>query len=112
MNAIEDEGTKVDVDVGWRTTDEEYLEKVEREFKPRALAFKPYVIIHFFGHDTCEGDYGDRGLTPSFYLELAKLVKSIAELVSQGRYVVITGGGHRRDVAEYVFPRVIRILAE
>jgi len=112
MNAIEDEGTKVDVDVGWRTTDEEYLERVEREFKPRALAFKPYAIIHFFGHDTCEGDYGDRGLTPSFYLELAKLVKSIAELVSQGRYVVITGGGYRRDVAEYVFPRVIQILAE
>jgi acetoin utilization deacetylase AcuC-like enzyme len=112
MNAIEDEGTKIDVDVGWRTTDEEYLEKVEREFKPRALAFKPYAIIHFFGHDTCEGDYGDRGLTPSFYLELAKLVKSIAELVCQGRYVVITGGGYRRDVAEYVFPRVIQILAE
>ncbi len=101
-----------DGDSGWSTTDEEYLRKVEEEFRPRALAFKPYAIIHFFGHDTCEGDYGDRGLTPSFYLELARLVKSIAEQVCQGRYVVITGGGYRRDVAEYIFPRIVQILAE
>ena len=101
----------MDVDVGWSTTDEEYLRKVE-EFRPRALAFKPYAIIHFFGHDTCEGDYGDRGLGPDFYLELAKLVKSIAEQVCQGRYVVITGGGYRRDVAEYIFPCIVQTLAE
>jgi len=111
-NAVEDEGMKVDVDVGWSTTDEEYLRKVEEEFGPRVMAFKPYAIIHFFGHDTCMGDYGDRGLTPSFYLELAKLVKSIAERACQGRYVIITGGGYRRDVAEHIFPRIIQILAE
>ncbi|RLF12013.1 MAG: hypothetical protein DRJ68_06400 [Thermoprotei archaeon] len=111
-NASENSGTKIDVDVGWSTTDSDYLKLVEREFKPRVLDFKPYAIIHFFGHDTCEGDYGSRGLTPNFYLDLARLVKSIAEECCGGRYIIITGGGARRDVAEYIFPNIIRILAE
>lgn len=111
-NTVEDEGTKVDVDVGWYTTDADYLRRVEEEFKPRALEFKPYAVIHFLGHDTCEGDYGSRGLTPGFYPDLARLVKSIAEEACEGRYIIITGGGARRDVAEYIFPRIVGVLAE
>ncbi|MEM4576370.1 MAG: hypothetical protein QW701_02765 [Candidatus Nezhaarchaeales archaeon] len=111
-NTVENHGTKIDVEVGSSVSDEEYLGLVEKHFRSRAIEFKPYAIIHFFGHDTCEGDYGSRGLTPNFYLELAKLVKSIAEEACQGRYIVITGGGSRRDVAEYIFPLIVKILAE
>lgn len=110
-NAVENGGVKVDVDAGWRTTDEEYLTKVQSEFVERAKSFKPALILHFFGHDTCQGDYGDRGLTPNSYPRLAQLVKECADSVCEGRYVVITGGGFRRDVAEYVFPKVLRVLA-
>lgn len=111
-NRIEGEGEKIDVNVGWRTTDRDYLDLVEREFYPRVKSFRPYLIFHNFGHDTCEGDYGDRGLTPNFFLELARKMKSYASEVCSGRYIVITHGGERRDVAEYIFPRIIDILAE
>jgi len=111
-NTVEDGGTKVDVDVGWSTTDEEYLELVRREFFPRVLEFKPAMIFHFLGHDTCQGDYGDRGLTPNFFPWLVRHVKQIAQRVCDGRYLIITGGGARRDVAEQIFPRIVQILAE
>jgi len=32
--------------------------------------------------------------------------------ICQGRYVVLTHGGKRAGVAEYLFPRIIEILAE
>ncbi|HEX59834.1 MAG TPA: histone deacetylase [Methanomicrobia archaeon] len=109
---IEDESTKIDVDVGWKTTDEEYLRKVEREFVPRVKEFKPDLIFHILGHDTCQGDYGDRGLTKDFFPKLVALVKACAQEVCGGKYVVITHGGARADIAEYIFPRIIRVLHE
>ena len=110
-NIIEDDGTKIDVDVGWKTTDEDYLRLVEKEFVSRVRGFQPQMVFHFLGHDTCEGDYGDRGLSPNFFIELVKVVKKCSEEVCDGRYVILTGGGSRRDVAEYVFPRIIKLLA-
>ncbi|MHA1593737.1 MAG: hypothetical protein ACTSXX_03245 [Candidatus Baldrarchaeia archaeon] len=110
-SSAEDDNTKIDVDVGWRTSDEEYLSLVEEEFIKRAEKFRPEVIFHFLGHDTCRGDYGDRGLSQDFFIKLAEVVKECAERVCNGRYIVLTGGGHRRDVAEYIFPRIAKILA-
>ena len=107
---VEGDGHKICVDAGWRSSDQEYLEKVRKEFVPRAKAFGPEVILHNFGHDTCEGDYGDLGLTPVFYLELAREIKGLAEELCQGRYLIITHGGCRADVAEYIFPGVIQVL--
>ncbi|MHC1566878.1 MAG: arginase family protein [Candidatus Syntropharchaeia archaeon] len=108
---VEDGETKIDVPVGWETTDEEYLKKVKEEFIPRAEKFRPEIIFHNFGHDTCEGDYGDRGLTEDFFPRLTKLVKNCADEICEGRYVVITHGGARADVAEYIFPKIIEILS-
>lgn len=111
-NRVEGEGQKIDVDVGWRTSDKDYLDLVQMEFYPRVKSFRPYLIFHNFGHDTCQGDYGDRGLAPEFFLELARKVKSYADEVCSGRYIIITHGGRRRDVAEYIFPKIIDILAQ
>jgi len=69
------------------------------------------MILHNLGHDTCEGDYGDRGLTKGFFPGLAAEVKACAESVCSGRHLVLTHGGNRADVAEYIFPRIIEILA-
>lgn len=109
---VSEDGTKVDVDVGWRSADEDYLAKVEKEFFPRAREFKPELIFHYLGHDTCRGDYGDRGLTQDFFIELVRRVKDLALDVCNGKYIVISHGGARGDVAEYIFPRIIRVLAE
>lgn len=110
-DCVEGNGSKVCVDAGYRTTDEEYLAKVRREFIPRVKEFKPAMIFHNFGHDTCEGDYGDRGLTPDFFPALAREIKQCAGEICQGRYLVLTHGGARADIAEYIFPRIIEILA-
>ncbi|MHA1607549.1 MAG: histone deacetylase [Candidatus Freyarchaeota archaeon] len=112
MDTVEDEGTKVDVNVGWKVADEEYLRLVEEEFIPRVRKFRPVMIIHLFGHDTCQGDYGDRGLTEEVYPKLARIVLECAEEVCDGRYLVITHGGSRRDVAERIFPEIVRVLAK
>ena len=106
-----EDGTKVDIDVGWRTTDQEYLQRVKEEFVPRVKAFRPQLIFHNFGHDTCQGDYGDRGLTPDFFPTLAKLVRDIADEICGAAYIVITHGGARADVAKRIFPEIARILA-
>lgn len=111
-NRTEGNGTKVCVDTGWRTTDDDYLEKVRQEFISRAKEFKPDMIFHNFGHDTCQGDYGDRGLTPEFFSQLAGEIKQCAKEVCQGKYLVLTHGGHRADIAEYIFPKIIEILSE
>ncbi|RLG52730.1 MAG: histone deacetylase [Thermoproteota archaeon] len=108
---VEDAGTKICVDVGWKTTDQEYLTLVEDCFIRAAREFKPDIILHFHGHDTCIGDYGDRGLTPNLQVELVKLVRDLADEVCDGRYVVLTGGGARADIAELIYPRAIEVLS-
>jgi acetoin utilization deacetylase AcuC-like enzyme len=110
-SVIEGDGLKVCVDSGWQTTDDAYLELVRREFLPRARDFKPDLILHKFGHDTCEGDYGDRGLTPSFFPRLAREINELSKQVCRSRYLVLTHGGCRADVAEEIFPAIIEILA-
>lgn len=109
---IEGEGTKICVDTGWHSTDELYMERVKEEFFERVADFRPDMILHNLGHDTCQGDYGDRGLSPEFFPRLAAEVKACAERICHGRYLVLTHGGDRADVAEYIFPRIIEILAE
>lgn len=111
-DTVEDGETKIDIDVGWKTTDEEYLDKVRHHFVPRVLEFKPDLIFHLMGHDTAQGDYGDRGLSRDFFPQLVKLVKDTAEKVCQGRYVVGIGGGSRSDIAEYITLKSVPILAE
>jgi acetoin utilization deacetylase AcuC-like enzyme len=97
--------------MGWRTNDQAYLQRVQEEFCTRVEEFRPSVIFHNFGHDTCKGDYGDRGLTPDFFPALARLIKDVADQVCEGRYIVITHGGARADVAQLIFPEIARILA-
>ena len=110
--AVEDGGTKIDIDAGWRTTDKEYLDKVKQHFIPKVAEFKPALIFHLLGHDTAAGDYGDRGLSKEFFPELVRLVKDTADTLCQGRYVVGIGGGHRADIAEYIALKSVPILAE
>lgn len=91
--------------------DEECLNKVRQEFIPRAKAFNPDLILHNFGHDTCGGDYGDLGLTQDFspnwpWNSAIEPGRSVG-----GRYLVPTHGGHRVDVADSIFPALLKILA-
>jgi acetoin utilization deacetylase AcuC-like enzyme len=107
---VEEEGLKVDVDVGWRTTDEAYLRLVEEEFVGRAGSFKPDVVLHSLGYDTCQGDYGDRGLTPGFFPKLASKVKAFTDKACQGRYLIAVMGGSSPQTADYIIPEIVKVL--
>jgi acetoin utilization deacetylase AcuC-like enzyme len=109
--ANDDNGTKIDVNVGWSTTDAKYLTSVHQEFFQRLEQFKPEMVIHVLGHDLCQGDYGDRGLTTDLPLRLVDEVRDHAEETCGGKYLVVTHGGSRIDYAESIFPKVIEILS-
>ena len=102
---------KVDVRIPYRTTDEAYLAKVRQVFVPRALDFKPELIFWEYGYDATRGEYGDKRVTVDFHLEVAKIIKSVADEVCQGRLIAILCGGSSRRVATYTIPRIIRHLA-
>ncbi|MHA1265951.1 MAG: hypothetical protein ACTSRS_12035 [Candidatus Helarchaeota archaeon] len=111
-NRVEDGGTKICIDSGYNTTDSDYLQKVETEFIQRIEQFQPAIIVHLLGHDTASGDYGSRGLSQNFFLKLVQLVKNAANHICEGRYLINTHGGSNQAICEYIFPRIIRILAE
>lgn len=94
-----------------RSSDEDYLEKVKETF-PKIKDHNPEIIIHFFGHDTHKNDYGNRGLTESFFPKLANLVQDFADEVCEGKYVIIDGGGANVEVGERIWPDIIEILAK
>lgn len=106
-----DENNNVDVAIPYRTNDNDYLQKVEQEFVPRAMAFRPELIFWEFGYDATRGEYGDKGLTKDCHPTIARIVKGVADKVCQGRLIVILCGGSSREVATYTIPRIINCLA-
>lgn len=107
-----DDKCNVDITVPYRTNDEDYLQKVRQEFMPTAEAFKPEFIFWEFGYDATQGEYGDKGLTKDCHSEIAKIIKATADTVCHGRLITILCGGSRRDLATYIIPKIITILAE
>ncbi len=107
-----DENSNVDVAIPYRTNDNDYLRKIEQEFVPRAMAFKPALIFWEFGYDATQGEYGDKGLSKDCHPQIARIVKGVADRVCQGRLIVILCGGSSREVAIYTIPRIISHLAE
>ncbi len=107
-----DEHNNVDVMIPYRSSDEEYLARMGQEFVPRAVTFKPEYIFWEFGYDATQGEYGDKGLTRDCHLELARLIKGVADKVCHGRLIAILCGGSGRAIATYTIPRIIDCLAE
>jgi acetoin utilization deacetylase AcuC-like enzyme len=111
-NKVEDEGTKICVNSGYNMTNNDYLNLVSEEFIVRVQNFKPDIILHLLGHDTAVGDYGNRGLSKEFFLELVQMIKKTASEICSGRYIINTHGGSNLNICEYIFPKIIRILAQ
>jgi len=107
-----DNNNNVDVRIPYRTSDEEYLGLMRREFVPRVTAFEPEYIFWEYGYDATRGEYGDKGLTGDCHLELVSIIKEVADRVCQGRLIAILCGGSGRTVATYTIPRIIARLAE
>ena len=63
------------------------------------------------GHDTARGDYGDRGLSLEFFPKLARMIFNCAQEVCSGKLIIGSHGGAVREICNYVFPKVLQILA-
>jgi acetoin utilization deacetylase AcuC-like enzyme len=103
---------KLNIRVPTRITDDEYLGLIKKSFFPRARTFEPEVLFWNWGYDGTQGEYGDIGLTSDFHISLAKELKAISNEISQGRFIIVLCGGSRRDIAEYLIPKMIMILLE
>lgn len=106
-----DENENVDVAIPYGLSDQEYVEKMKREFALRAISFEPEFIFWEMGYDATRGEYGDRGVSPDCHEKLAKVIRETADRVCQGRLIAILCGGSERRLAAYIIPRVIRQLA-
>jgi acetoin utilization deacetylase AcuC-like enzyme len=102
---------KVNVHVPWQINDAQYLDLVKQNFIPRMAAFQPQAIFWNWGYDGTQGDYGDIGISPDTHVRLAQEFKRVADQLCQGRLIVVLCGGSRRDLARYLIPAVIRVLA-
>ena len=101
----------VNVRVPWRTSDEEYLNLVQQEFVPLAEQFHPEFMFWNWGYDGTQGDYGDIGISPETHVHLARLLKQTADRICDGRLIVVLCGGSRRDLARYLIPQIVSVLA-
>jgi len=102
---------KVDIQVPHKVTDERYLNLVRTNFLSRAKVFEPEIIFWNWGYDGTQGDYGDIGLTPEAHISIARELRTAAEGISGGKFIIVLCGGSRRELASYLIPRIIRILA-
>ena len=103
---------KVNIEVPWTTSDDNYLRLVREGFIPRARAFRPEYIFWNWGYDGTQGEYGDMGLTPDCHVRLAREIRQTADELCSGRLVVVLCGGSRRDLARLLIPSVIKVLCE
>lgn len=110
--SYQEKNNKVNVQVPWRVSDEQYLRLISRSFYPRAEAFQPEAIFWNWGYDGTQGEYGDIGLTPDSHGLFAREIKRAADQLCHGRLIVVLCGGSRRDLARRLIPEVIRVLAE
>ena len=106
-----EKNNKVDIQVPHKVTDERYLNLVRTNFLARAKVFEPEIIFWNWGYDGTQGDYGDIGLTPEAHISIARELRTASEGISGGRFIIVLCGGSRRDLASYLIPRIIRILA-
>lgn len=90
--------------------DDLYARTAAEAFEPRVRNFRPEFIFWYFGFDTHQGDYGDLGLSRNAYLQIAAMVKKLAEEICEKRLEVVLGGGSRSDIARNVIPPILSVL--
>ncbi|MDI6806701.1 MAG: hypothetical protein QMD14_02710 [Candidatus Aenigmarchaeota archaeon] len=106
--------TKTKVCFPQANSDEEFIERLEKEVPPRITDFKPELIYWVCGMDTHKHGYGTKKLTEACYPELAKIIKKVTDEVCSSKLIARTGcniPGYPSAV-EYIIPRLVDCLAE
>lgn len=109
-----EDGTKIDVDVyrlaGEGNPDRAYVAAVQQSL-PRVTAFRPQLLVWYYGFDTHRLDYGSIGLTEAAYLQICDLMLAASKELQIPLQVVL-GGGSLASLAKATIPPIIRKLAE
>lgn len=107
------DGSKVDVDVyrlaGMSSPDQEYVALVRAQL-PRITAFRPDLLVWYYGFDTHQLDYGSIGLTEAAYFQICQLMIATAQTLEIPLQVVL-GGGSLASLATATIPPIIGLLA-
>jgi acetoin utilization deacetylase AcuC-like enzyme len=114
LNFKSDDGTKVDVNVhglNWREDPNSQYVELVRQNVPLLPAFKPDLLIWYYGFDTHRDDYGSLGLTEPAYFAICDLMLAAStEMVVP--LMVVLAGGSISYLATATIPEIIRRLAE
>ncbi|MCK9374924.1 MAG: hypothetical protein M0P73_02115 [Syntrophobacterales bacterium] len=114
LNYHSDDGTKVDVNAyrmnAHGNPDSQYVDLV-RQNLPRLSAFRPDLLIWYYGFDTHRDDYGSLGLTEAAYFDICDLMLAAATEMGVPLQVVLAGGS-MSHLATATIPEIIRRLAD
>jgi acetoin utilization deacetylase AcuC-like enzyme len=114
LNFKSDDGTKVDVNVhglNWRDDPNAQYVELVRQNLPLIAAFKPDLLIWYYGFDTHRDDYGSLGLTEPAYFAICDLMLAASTEMGVPLQVVLAGGS-MSYLATATIPEIIRRLAE
>jgi acetoin utilization deacetylase AcuC-like enzyme len=101
----------VNIHVPTQIDDHGYLALARDALEKWLKGFLPEIIFWNWGYDGTSGEYGDIGLSPGFHLRMAREIDKLAGEICDGRLVVVLCGGSRRDLASFLIPRILEILA-
>ncbi len=108
----EGRGFTVNIPLPPGTSNKGYLKALHEIFPKLMEAFKPDMLFFLFGADTYYSDpLTALDLTMKAYLEVARLVKEVAENVCGGRIMLELGGGYDVDATARAFGLVTAVLA-
>jgi acetoin utilization deacetylase AcuC-like enzyme len=108
------DGTKIDVNVhrlNWREDPNAHYLDLVRQNLPLIPAFKPDLLIWYYGFDTHRDDYGSIGLTEPVYFSICDLMLAASAEMGIPLQVVLAGGS-MSHLATTTIPEIIRRLAE
>jgi acetoin utilization deacetylase AcuC-like enzyme len=114
VNYRSDDGAKVDVNAyatnQHQDPDTQYVDLVRQNLL-LIPAFKPDLLVWYYGFDTHRDDYGSLGLTEAAYFAICDLMLAAAAEMDIPLQVVLAGGS-MSHLATATIPPIIRRLAE
>jgi acetoin utilization deacetylase AcuC-like enzyme len=91
-------GYNINVPLSSFANDKDILNAFENQLLERAEKFKPELILISAGFDSRKEDYlGDFQISDNGFIELTKMIKSLAETYSKSRIVSVLEGGYNPE---------------
>lgn len=103
---------KFDVRVAPGISADAYEKATLAAFVPRVRRFRPDMLVWYMGYDLLEGEYASFGFGTEVLFRLAQALASLADQVTQGRLLVVLGGGKDGRRAEEAIRAAVQGLSQ